>query len=213
MASRITANSRKGNKNSRKGMSNLNNKGSFDPPQIMTNVIVNHRYRFRATAAFSGAISQLQVLSSLGTMGTVANTTVAHLFKSFRLKNIEIWAPPPSQGATVTTSVEWLGVGNSPNLEVSDTHVSVSRPAYLKTAPPPQSLASFWQISAGANLFNLVAPVGAIIDISYEMIMVDQTSASTTVGAATVTLGQVYYLALDHGTSDLLVPVSLTTTV
>jgi len=211
MASRKTA-----NKNSRRkgGMIISNsNKGSFDPPQIATNLIVSHRYRFAASASFSGAISPAKVLSSLGVMGTVVNTTSSQLFKCFRLKRLEIWAPPPSQGSTVTTSVEWLGSANSPNLEVSDTHVSVSRPAHLIAIPPKESLASFWQVDSGSALFNLVAPVGSIIDMSLDMIMVDQSTASGTVATATAVLGKIYYLALDHGTSDLLVPVSLTTTV
>ncbi len=184
-----------------------------DPPQISTNIVVRHTYRFAASAAFSGAISPSKVLAALGTMGTVANTTVSFLFKCFRLRSLNLWAPPSSQGSTVTTSVEWLGTANSPNYEVSDTSVSVSRPAHVKAVPPKTSLASFWQVASGTALFNLVAPAGTIIDMSVDMIMVDQTSASTTIGAATVTLGEIYYLALDHGTSDLLVPVSLTTTV
>ncbi len=187
--------------------------GSIDPPQIATNLICSHRYRFAASGAYSGAITCAQVLQSLGVMGTVVNTTASLLFKCFRLKKLELWAPPPSQGSTVTISVEWLGSSNSPNREDSDTHVSVSRPAHLVCKPPPESLAKFWQVFTGTTLFNIVAPVGTIIDMSVDMIMVDQTTASSTVAAATVVLGKVYYLALDHGTSDLLVPVSLTTTV
>ncbi len=91
--------------------------------------------------------------------------------------------------------------------------MSVSRPAHVKAIPPKNSLASFWQVAGGTTLFNLVAPAGTIIDMLVDMVMVDQTGASSTVAGATVTLGKVYYLALDHTTSDLLVPVSLTTTV
>jgi hypothetical protein len=59
----------------------------------------------------------------------------------------------------------------------------------------------------------LNAPLGSIIDLSYDMILDDSGAAVDTIAAATVVLGKVYYLALDHGTSDLIVPVSLTTTV
>jgi len=188
-------------------------RGSQDPPQIKTNIVLKHRYRFRTTAAFSGGISPAKIFGSLGTIGTVANTTVSILFKSFRLRKLEIWSPPPSQGATVTNSVEWLGTANSPSIEVSDTSVSVSRPAHIMTMPPRSSLAGFWQLNTGSTLFNLNAPIGSIIDLSCDMIVDDSGAAVDTIAAATVVLGKIYYLALDHGTSDLIVPVSLTTTV
>jgi len=188
-------------------------KGSIDPPQIRSNLVLDHRYRFRTTAAFSGAISPSKILGSLGTMGTVANATVSVLFKCFRLKKVEIWSPPPSQGATSTISLEWLGTANSPSLEVSDTSVSVSRPAHIVGTPPPQSLASFWQIASGTGMMNLVLPSGSILDLSFQLILDDSVIATLTIAVATAVLGEIYYLALDHGTSDLVVPVSLNTTV
>jgi hypothetical protein len=108
-------------------------------------------------------------------------------------------------------SVEWFGFGNSPSLEVSDTTLSVSRNAHIVTTPPRQSLCSFWQKATGTGLFSLVLPAGSIMDIDMDLILQDN-DALYTVPVTTAVLGNVYYLALDHQVSDLIIPVSLHTT-
>jgi hypothetical protein len=186
---------------------------TFGPPQFNSNIKHNHRFRFLGiTSTFSGVISPKMMLSATGVIATVTNTTAALIHFSGRIKSIEMWCPPASQGAAATCSVEWVGGNNSPNVEVSDTSVSVSKPAHLKSKPPFNSLAAFWQINSNTSaLFTLLCPVGTIIDLVLDLVFNDQ-DATTVTTVTTGVLSTIYYLALDHGTSDKLVPVSLQTT-
>lgn len=198
----------RGRKTLRQKTSNLN------PPQILTNVVKSHRYRYLASSAIVAVgIQDVHVQRALGGICTVANTTVAVSVKSFKLNKIEIWAPTSTSTTPTTVSVEWLGQNNSPNLEHSDTSINVSRPAHLITRPPRNSLASFWQNSAGGTaLFVLNCPSGSIIDISVNMIEADESTALLTSTIVTGTLGVQYWLPLDGTTTHLLTPVSLNTT-
>jgi hypothetical protein len=176
----------------------------------------SHKFRFLASAAIANVdISTLNVLGVAGGLGTAA-LTLTLFNKSFKIKKVEMWAPPPSQGSTATVSLEWLGSGvNSPNRETSDTSMSTAYPAHLITRPPPQSLASFWTtVNAGSatNIMRLNCPAGTVIDLSLQLIENDQELANVTVTVVTVVSGNIYYLYLDGVTTHLLTPVSLNTT-
>lgn len=189
-------------------------RGSENPPQLNSNIIKHHKFRFSVTSAFTGSVSIAKILGALGTVCTVVNTTVTAFNRSFKIRKIELWTPPPAQGSLATTSIEWLGSENSPSREVSDTVMSVSRPGHIVMKPPKNSLASFWQQgNSNTVLFSLVAPVGTVIDFSVDYIEYDDEATNISIAVATGVLGNIYYLALDHGTSDKVVPVSLSTTV
>jgi hypothetical protein len=186
----------------------------MNPPQMLSNVILNHKFRYQSNAAFSGSILIGRMLTALGVCCTVTNTTAALLFKSFKLSSIEMWSPPASQGAAATISIEWLGSANSPSREFADTTLSVSRNAHVFCRPPQNSLASFWQNgNSGTALFSLNVPINTVIDVNVSYIENDDEAAPDTVAIATGVLGNTYYLALDHVGSDILIPVRLTTTI
>ncbi len=187
----------------------------MNPPQMLSNVVLQHKFRYLTSGAFNGQINSPKILNSLGVVCTVVNTTAVTIFKSFKLLSVEIWSPPASQGSASTISIEWLGGPNSPSREYADTTLSVSRNAHIFCRPPAQSLASFWQNPDGGpvTLFVLNVPTASVIDISVQYIEQDDEAAPSTVAIATGVLGNTYYLALDHGTSDVIVPVRLTTTV
>jgi hypothetical protein len=65
--------------------------------------------------------------------------------------------------------------------------------------------------STSDPMFEIVAPTGSVIDVHATWMIRDQSNTSDTYAAATVTLGQIYWLPLD-GTADLYLPVSLATT-
>ncbi len=183
------------------------------PGQFSANVSFSHTYRFVSTSGTSTVITPTSVLCAAGTVCTVVNSTCTSFFGSFKINRVSIWTPPASQGSSATCSVTWNGNANSPNKEISDTTVSVSRPAHVSTTPPPQSVAAFWQTPGTGNLFTIVAPTGSIIDISLQLILSDNdtpTSASSTV--ATASLAGVFYLSLDPNATHRYTPVSLTTT-
>jgi hypothetical protein len=180
---------------------------------LETNVRLAHRYRFAASAAFTGAVEFVDIAGAMGTMGTVTNTTVTAWTSSLRIRGIEMWTPPPSQGASATCSIDWYSSANQPSLEFSDTSVSTAQPAHVRCSPPAKSLAAFWQgASSATTAFTLVAPAGTIIDLMVEGIMEDADLVGLTFGVATAVLGHAYYLALDGFASNLLVPVSMVTT-
>jgi hypothetical protein len=183
------------------------------PQQISSNIVLRHTYRFVSTSGLGTALTPTSLLCAAGTMGVVVNTQVNSFFASVRIRRIVIYTPPASQGSNATCSVDWVGFNNSPNIEQSDTTVSVAQPAIVSTSPPASSLASFWQVAGTATLCTLTAPTGSIIDVSLDLILTDDdagTLANSTV--ATAALGIVYYLSLDPNATHRYTPVSLTTT-
>ncbi len=180
---------------------------------LSTNIRLSHKYRFVASTAFNGQIFPIGLIGACGGVCTVTNTTISLLVESLRLKKIEVWSAPATQGASSTCTVEWSGSDNSPNVEVSDTTISVARNAHLVTSPPNLSLASFWTTPTSSNaLFSLTCPINSIIDIWLDEVLADQASALGTTTVATGVLGELYFLPLDGTTTHLLIPVSLNTT-
>lgn len=184
------------------------------PPQIKSNIVLKHKYRFTSSANGTYVVPSVALLAAAGSFTKTTNSIVNSLFGSVKLDRIEMWSPPASQGSFATCSVEFIGQTQANTVEYSDTSVSTAQPAHLNCVPPPQSLASFWQTGAGGgvNLFTIVAPVGSIIDVSLSLILWDDDIGATSTAVATAALGNVYYLALDNATGHSLPPVSLTTT-
>ncbi len=183
-------------------------------PQFESNIRLSHRFRFTASSALSlSSITGATLLGALGTVCTVVNTTVAQFARAFRIKSVEMWAPISSTStAPVSCTIVWFGFGNSPNIERTGTSISNAQPAHLRSTPPKESLAGFWQLTGSTNIFFLTAPGGTVVDLEVEYVLVDQATATSTQTVAAGTLGNVYYLALDGPTTNLLVPVGLATT-
>jgi len=200
--------------NGRKAQSGNARRSGASIPAFRSNVIVNHRFRYLASANLTGfAITDSMVLGAMGTMGTGTNTTVTHLFKTFRLKSIEIWSPTSTSTTAATCAIDWIGNNvNSPNMETSDTSINVSMPAHVRVSPPADARARWWQSSTSTTMFNITCPSGSIVDLSVEGILADQTSAGVTVAVATAVIGVQYWLALDGVATHGLAPVSLSTT-
>jgi len=185
------------------------------PSQMRANLESSHRFRFVSSNGAATTVSTRDLLQACGCVATTA-TSASGIFGSVRLKQIELWTPAPSQGASATCSVRWYAsnAGIAPNREVSDTSVSTATPAHLRTSPPRGSLTGFWQVDGlNSQLFDLVAPPGTIIDVWVDLILADGPAepgaAALTVAGATV--GALYYFALDGRASGLYLPVSLTT--
>jgi hypothetical protein len=195
------------NRTARKG-------GSSQPRQFDSNIRMRHTYRFVSTNATVFGISNDDILGAMGTECTVASTSANALFGSFKVHSVEVWSPPANQGGATTCSVNWAGGVNSPSVEVSDTTVSVSMPAHIFAVPPKGATASFWQVSSATALFNISAPPGSVVDVDVEGVLWDEDTGITrkTYAITIGTLGFVYYLALDGFASNLIIPVSLTST-
>lgn len=186
-------------------------KSRTQPPQIESVVSVTRTFRFRSTAGTASTISALNLCQAFGGIGTVTNTTIATLASAVKLHRISIWTPPASQGAVATCSVKWISATGGFTSELSDTSMSTAIPAHVSGRPPAGSRPSFQVASTSDPMFEIVAPTGSVIDVHATWMIRDQSNTSDTYAAATVTLGQIYWLPLD-GTADLYLPVSLATT-
>ncbi len=175
--------------------------------------------RYTVAAALTNGIVALtpkSILASFGTICTVANSSTVALFNSFKIREIEIWAPGlPNYGTSViqpsTVTVEWESAVNSisSTLTFSDTSNNVSAPAHVRCSPPRGSTASFWSATTSSTLVTIGAPVGAVVDVECDLVMdADNTDIDTT-SIASGTLGNVYYLALDGPTSALVRPIPI----
>lgn len=189
-------------------------RGSTNPPQIRSNIVLSHIYRYVSSSGTPTAVTSASIFGALGTICTVANTTVTSWTGSFRIAAVELWGPPASQGAASTVSCEWnIGVAQGGTQEVSDTTCSVAVNAHVHTTPPRNSLASFWQTPTTQTMFTLTAPSGTIIDLHVSAIMFDEESTGPTpITVTTATLGQTYYLSLDPNATHRYTPISLATT-
>jgi hypothetical protein len=205
---------KKTSKNPRRPQGPTRRNGKLNPSQFESNVKGTHRFRFAATAAVTQkSITDSSVIGALGGFCTIVNNQVSCWVNSFRIKKIEVWGAPQTLGSPSTVSVEWFGFGNSPNLEISDTTLSVSQNAHVVTRPPPNALCHFWQKQTNTALFNLSCTANSIIDITVDYVLVDQDTAALAIAVAAGVVGTPYYLALDQQTgTHNFVPVSLATT-
>jgi len=186
------------------------------PRQLSSNITFGHTYRFISTSSTATAVTPTSLLAAAGSVCYAVNANVISIFGSIKVNRIKIWTPVASQGANATCSVLWSGTVTPFNQdrEISDTSVSVSKPAHIDTRPPAKSLAAFWQTASTNNLFIVTAPTGSIIDVSLSMVLQDEDSGSApaTVAVASGTLGTQYYLSLDPNATHRYTPVSLNTT-
>jgi hypothetical protein len=187
-----------------------NRNEQWNPPQLQSNIIVKHRYRFRSTSATATSISDTNLIQVGGLMVTAANTTARAIMNTVKIHSVEVWAPPASQGAASTCAIEWASSQFSSQKEVTDTTVSVALPAYVKAFPPKGSPPSFWLLGSNSAIFKVTAPVGSVIDVLLSHVMLDTDVAGDSYTIASGGLGIVFYPPLD-GATDLFVPVSLTT--
>lgn len=188
------------------------------PPQIKTNVFFKHKFRYITLSSVSFTVTALRLANACGVMGTVVNSTVTGIYDSVKLKSVEMWGPPPSQGAAATVTCLYnqlaAGVSNMSTLEFCDTSNSTAVPAHIKCHPPKESFAAFWQPASGTgiNLFTLSAPAGTVIDLEMELILSDTGASNASTTVTTALLGAVYYLPLDGTAGHQVPPVQLNST-
>jgi hypothetical protein len=208
----------KSNKNNKRSKSSKNNLERIHPGQFKTNVEYNHMYRFYVSSNANTVITPTTLLGAMGTIGRVTNTSVTTICNSVRLNRVKIWGAGATTGTAGTSlqtvSVDWTGEGNTPSREVTDSSNSVTFPAFVDTRPPPQSLASFWQVASSTTLCTLSAPPGSLVEVHLTSILADGSpdSLGTTINVATAIVGRPYYLALDGPSTNAYLPIGLATT-
>jgi len=187
---------------------------SRHPPQLESNIRVTHRFRFVSTNGALTGVTGESLAGAVGAVGTLLNSLVSVSADFVRVSYVEMWTPPAAQGDSATCSINWSGTANSPDVEFSDTTVSVTDAAHVRSVPPRNSLAGFWQAaSSNTTVFSLIAPPGTIIDVRISFILSDSGALTQTIAVATAALGETYYLSLDPSfATHYYVPQSLNTT-
>lgn len=100
----------------------------------------------------------------------------------FRVKQVEMWAPPDSGGAPVTIGFQWVGntqAAADNQLWFTDTSLGQDRPAHIKTKPPKTGTHHLWQIASAAIVMQFNCPTGTVIDLSLDVTWQDIFSAAT----------------------------------
>jgi len=163
-------------------------------------------------------VTALSLLGACGVVGSVTNLDVAALFASFRIKRLQIWSAPASVSANANTvTCVWAGAGTvASTVKIqSDSSISTAVPLYLDMKPPKESAASFWNVESGGGMFQIeefgtASPI--IVDLTIDVKMYSGGFAGTSIGVSTAVVGELYFLALDGPSTNILVPVALGTT-
>lgn len=186
-------------------------KRALKPPQFQANVALNRVFRFKSTSATAVQITQRTALQACGVM---AGTAILGLpiAMAVRLRSIEVWAPTTAVGAEVDTSILWNSATQNygAQLEFSDSTNNISAPAHVKCSPPRKSLAEDFFIDGTTVLCNMIAPVGSIVEVRVQFVLVDGAAAiPATLVLVGATVGQIYYEPFD-GRGGTLTPIGLT---
>jgi hypothetical protein len=134
---------------------------------------------------------------------------------SFRLNKITIW-PPQNAGsdlAYVTWSSNWASFEKDDE-KIATLPDGISVPTAMVFVPPKRAVTGFW-VSSGLtteNMFIVVCAVGSIIDVDLSWTICNTFVNQSIAGLASVSIGTVYYLALDGASSNKLVPMGLPST-
>jgi hypothetical protein len=187
--------------------------GGSLPPAIQTTPKISHRFRFVSTSASILPVTVTELVGIVGAIGTVANTTVATLASSVKLRKVIVW-PSASTSAPSSPELYWA---NAINTNVPDEVRERSLPqgvsvtGSLEFVPPPMSLAGFWNSDQAIALFDASFPIGSVIDVILD-VRLSNALPNANISVATAALGTLYYLALDGAASNKWTPVGLPTT-
>jgi hypothetical protein len=192
----------------------LSARGSKNPPQFKPTIVTRHKARYvcnNAGGVSARSVSNTELMDHL-CLATAA-AVAYRLLQGIKVKKIEIWACNSAGNATNTIVCEFLrsaGVGG-PGWSFSDSAMGVSDIAHIVCTPPRGSLLEDWVPTAPNNttLMELTLPQGSIVDITFDISIVD-TDAPELVGAAVAaaTVGKVYMRALDNSNgAPVIIPV------
>jgi len=187
-------------------------KSSALPPMINTAIKIRHTYRFTSSSTTAlVAVTGGTLAGALGGVCSVVNSTIVAWASSLKIHKITVW---PGTG-TQNTEVQWANTGNYAKddsfSELIPTGITVDHA--IVSVPPRNSLAAFWQASAGYNttLFNISAPSGSIVDIDISYTLANNLPGTSVAGYAVAALGTIYYGRLD-GVGGKFTPVGVPTT-
>jgi hypothetical protein len=185
------------------------------PPELDATVSFSKKYRYIAQDASATAktVTVGTILVSMGSMA-ITTTQVSSLCSSFRIKKITMY---PALGTGVTPLLEWVDAATT-GLNVKDEKVGRSIPAGVTVEapitirPPKNSEISWWwdAQATGVTLFVLSAPVGTILDLDVEATIVNSGTNVQETSYTSLTVGAIYYPALEGRSTNDWAPVGRT---
>lgn len=192
------------------------------PPVEQTAQLHGRKMMFFAQSSVTNVIVNAQdIVSALGGICTVANSTIVPWTSSFRINSVEIYPPSDTVSTAVPSGGLWWNA-SSGNQFVKDTQVVAAIPGgvtnteRLRYVPPKKSLASDWitQYTGAStlNVFQITVSQGGIVILNVDCTLSNAQVSSPQTGVTTCSLGGIYYLALDGRATNLLRPVDLNTT-
>jgi hypothetical protein len=160
------------------------------PPSIGSYGITHTtRLRFTTNAAFSGNITFQNLLDTIVFAQSALN--LYDLFHAVKVRRVQVWTIP-AQGTASSVQVAFTGISTQWAGDAAvhtDTSMGIE-PAYVSARPAPKSVAADFQQSATNTAFNLVCPIGSVIDVSLTFrntpgyaVLATNASVGATVGA------------------------------
>lgn len=184
--------------------------------QLPASIQIDKVIRFKASAALSGAPVVASDITDLLCVATTA-TAAYGLPVAFKLRKIEAWSPPASDGAAVTLAIEDAVPGGgfaAPSRRIEDVTMGQSRPAHVVWKPQADSLLSKWLQNDGGltSLVELTGPTGTTFDVHLSWVLQDgETPAAVVAAVAGATAGKLYIRSLNSSGSNDIPPVSYST--
>lgn len=167
------------------------------PPPWKTVVPFFRSVRLITTAAqaeFPVTVNQILRLQSFA-----ATTTLAYpIAYAIRLKRVRMWGSPAVANAPSSVYIEWNAGSTGfllDGVSVSNTSVSTTRPAYIVSRPPTESLGSWYQagVSGGTNeLFQFTCVTGTMIQVDYDWVPNFTEPALASFAITSYTVGTVF---------------------
>lgn len=191
-------------------------RGPSLPPAIECTPALSHRFRYYANATATTAnITVGNLLGALGGICTIANSTIASICSSVRVKRVSIYSGVVTTGA-VNAELTWFAGGSSfmkDDSRESSVPEGITMERVLVTKPPARALAAFWQNSASPTnvLFQITCQAGSLIDVEMVGTLGNNLSNVAIAGYAAATLSTVYYGRLD-GVGGKFQPLGVPTT-
>ncbi len=170
------------------------------PPQFKSEIVLQRRMRFKASAAVDQVSLQYRDLAS-SVVGIVALTTTTSgvLARAIRVKSIEMWFTAATAGTPVEGVIDWNSEPGTayiagPGSSVSATSTSVGEYTHLKSRPLPTSGQNFWHTGNDtASACTVTVPAGGILDITCEFVYNDSANALSGASITGATIGTWYH--------------------
>jgi hypothetical protein len=187
------------------------------PPQIDFIPSLTFKRRFRCSGAISSTGFRLADGHNQFTVATTSILGNCYL-DMWRISKIEMWTTLNSSGGTV--SILPVAVDSNLNFynekikEISDSSVSVDKPAHVVFKTNKNTPVGSWHWSTTANstgiLFNFVCPAETIMDIQFEGVLnLTGIPNGYTRALSLATAGTLYAAAIN---STTMTPVGINST-